>query len=255
MQLNASNKAFFRIAIVLLIFAVTLFSTCKKSSVLDCFNNTGKIEKTERPVSYFHTIRLNDNVNLHLVQSNQDKLVLEAGTNLMRKIVTEVSEDSVLTISNENSCNWVRSYNKPINVYLNVKYLRYIEYRSVGNITNTDTLRLDSLQIDIFEGAGEIKLTLRTYVCAVNLHYGTADVILNGKGVANIFYLLGAGKIDAREFEADHVYLRNWSSNDMFVWADKFLSAEIKGLGNVYYKGKPGIESSLLGEGELLPMQ
>ena len=89
----------------------------------------------------------------------------------------------------------------------------------------------------------------------MNLHYGTADVILKGRCVAGIYYQLGAGRIDARAFEAKNVYLRNWSSNDMYVNAINSLSAEIKGLGNVYYKGNPGIESSILGEGRLIPIQ
>ena len=230
-------------------------SACSKSPVLDCFKSTGKIESVERTVSYFHSIQMNDNVNVHLVQSGQYKLELEAGSNLMSKIVTEVTDDSILIIRNNNSCNWVRSYDKPINVYLNLNELRYIEYRSVGNIVNADTLRLDSLQIDVYEGAGKIQLTLRTHSCYTNLHYGTADIILKGQCDASIFYQLGAGKIDARDLETGNVYLRNWSSNDMFIYATNFLSAEIKGLGNVYYKGKPGIESSLLGEGKLIPFE
>jgi hypothetical protein len=251
---NRNRKYFLTGALAVLAF-VSCLTSCNKSTGFDCFKSTGAIEKVERAIPYFHSIQLNDNVNLYLVQSNQIKLELEAGKNLMNQIVTEVTGDSILVIGNNNSCNWVRSYNKPINVYLSFNELRNLEYRSVGDVTNADTLRSDSLQVDIYEGAGNIELTLRTIVCEVNLHYGTVDVVLNGRSNANIFYQLGAGKIDASKLLTGNVYLRNWSSNDMLIWATNFLSVEIKGLGNVYYKGNPGIQSSLIGEGKLIPMQ
>lgn len=251
---NKYRKPLLVWSIAVLAFLSSL-SSCDKSTSFDCFKSTGSIEKVEITVPYFHSIQLNDNVNLYLVQSNQQKLEMEAGKNLMNQIVTEVTEDSILVIRNNNTCNWVRSYDKPINVYLSLKELRNIEYRSVGDITNSDTLRADSLQIDIYEGAGNIELTLRTVVCEVNLHYGTANVVLNGLSNANIFYQLGAGKIDASNLLSGNVYLRNWSSNDMLIWATNFLSVEIKGLGNVYYKGSPGIQSELIGEGQLIPIQ
>ena len=67
------------------------------------------------------------NVNLYLRQANENKLVLESGTNLMAKIITEVNSNGVLEIRNENQCNWVRSYDKPINVYLEFKDLDSLE--------------------------------------------------------------------------------------------------------------------------------
>lgn len=241
---------------ILPLFALLIgLSSCNKSTGFDCFMSTGSIEKVERSIPYFHSIQLNDNINLYLIQNGQNKLELEAGKNLMNQIQTEVTEDSVLVLANKNTCNWVRSYDKPINIYLSFKELRNIEYRSIGDVSNADSLRLDSLRIDIFEGAGNIELTLRTIVCEVNLHYGTANVVLHGRSNANILYQLGAGKIDVSALHTGNVYLRNWSSNDMLVWATNFLSAEIKGLGNVYYKGNPGIHSTLIGEGQLIPIQ
>ena len=254
MKKAKGNKLIKIIALASVFAVVFLMPACKKSSVLDCFNSTGKIEKTERQVSYFHSILLKDNINLHLVPSNQNKLVLEAGSNLMPKIITEVNEDSVLVIKNDNSCNWVRSYDKPINIYLELTELRNIEYRSIGNITNSDTLRMDSLNIDIWEGAGKIQLVLKTHQCKASLHYGTADIVLSGESDLSFYFQLGAGKIDARDLESPYVYLRNWSSNNMYVRSHTYMSAEIKGLGNVYYYGNPDIESYLPGEGKLIKL-
>jgi hypothetical protein len=32
------------------------------------------------------------------------------------------------------------------------------------------------------------------------------------------------------------------------------MAVEINGLGNVYYRGNPNIESNLIGEGQLIPI-
>ena len=257
MKLNIEIKDQFLLRLeIIFIMVVMLFATsCDKSPVFDCFTSTGDIEKIQRELNYFHSIHLNDNINLVLNQSDKNKLVLEAGSNLMDKIITEVTGDSILIIRNDNTCNWVRSYDKPINVYLDFKRLENLEYRSIGHITNLDTLRLDSLSIDVREGAGKIELTLRTEKCWANLHYGTADIILRGISKLNSYYQLGAGKIDAREYRSRSVYMQNWGSNDMYIWATDFLDVEIKGLGNVYYKGNPEISSSLSGQGKLIQIE
>jgi len=245
-------SSFILLQIVVLLLVLMTFFSCQKSSVVDCFTSTGDISKEEREIDYFHSIELHDNINLILKQSGQHKLVLEAGGNLMKKIITEVTSDSVLVIRNDNSCNWVRSYDKPINVYLDFIRLDNLEYRSIGHVTNQDTIRLDSLKINVWEGAGKIDLTLQTEMCWVNLHYGTADIVLRGISKINFYYQLGAGKIDAREFKSGHIYMRNWGSNNMYIWATTLLNVEIKGLGNVYYKGNPTINSNLIGEGKLI---
>ena len=149
----------------------------------------------------------------------------------------------------------MRSYDKPINVYLEFTDLRNIEYRSIGDVTNADTLRLDSLQIDVYEGAGKIDLTLITLQCTANLSSGTADVFLHGESGIGFYFQLGAGQIDASEMKVRLAYLRNWSSNNMHIWVTNDMAVEIKGLGNVYYRGNPSFSSSILGEGELIKVE
>ena len=230
--------------------------SCKKSSVLDCFNSTGKITQTERSISDFHTIVLNDNINLFLRQSNQNKLVLEAGSNLMTKIYTEVNDGGYLEIGNDNSCNWVRSYDKPINVYLDFVKLDSLKYRSIGNVINEDTIRMDTLVLDVYEGAGIIELTVDTYKVNTNLHYGTADIITSGKSVVSYDYLAGFGKIDNRSLNAKHVYLNNKSSNDIYIYSGTTLGVTIENIGNVYYTGNPGsISLNRIGSGELIKIK
>jgi hypothetical protein len=245
-------KYTFRAVAYLLLSLIS--GSCEKSPLPDCFKSTGKVERETRDLEYFHGLKLYDNINLQLIPAAETSLTLEAGRNLLGKIDTYVNEDSILIIRNNNTCNWVRSYEKPINVYLRVRDLQTIEYRSIGDLSCSDTLRQDSLRIDVWEGAGTIDLGVNLKKCEANIHYGTAVIELSGITRQGYYYQLGAGQINASGLRAEQVYIRNWSSNDLFSWATKYLSAEIKGLGNVYYRGNPVISSSLQGQGKLLQM-
>lgn len=228
---------------------------CQKASVADCFLSTGKIIKVERPVGGFHTVVLKDNVNLFLRQADTDGLIVEAGSNLMNKIYTDV-RDSVLFIGNNNSCNWVRSYKKLVNVYLDFIRLDSLEYRSVGDVRNQDTLRLDNLKIEVHEGAGLIALTVDVNEIHTNLHYGTADIKISGKCVLSYVYSAGFGRIDNRDLEAMQIYADNRSSNDMYLHAVQVLAVTIHNIGNIYYTGNPEkIDLKRLGSGELIKLE
>ena len=244
-------------ALQIFAFILVLFSTsCNDTDPLDCFKSTGNIVRVERAIGNFHSILLQDNVNLYLRQSDQIKLEVEGGTNLMPKIITTVSEAGVLEISNENSCNWVRSYNKPLNVYLDFVALDTLEYRSIGDVTNLDTIRVDSITVDVREGAGTIALTVHAFKVNANLHYGTADIILSGISTLGFYYQAGFGKIDNSALRTSQVYLENRSSNNIFVYSILTLEATINNIGDVYYKGNPSnILLSGTGRGKLIKME
>ncbi len=243
------------LATIFLTGMVLLWTGCEKTSVTDCFVSTGKVIKTERYVSAFHAVVLKDNVNLYLRQADTARLVLEAGSNLMRKIYTEV-KDSVLYIGNNNSCNWVRSYNKPVNVFLDFTRFDSLEYRSIGNVENFDTLRLDSLKIEVKEGAGLIALIVDIKELHTNLHYGTADLKMSGKCTLSYVYSAGFGLIDNRNLEARQIYADNKSSNDVYLNSTEVLEVTIHNIGNVYYTGNPGkIKLNRIGTGELIRLE
>ena len=244
-----------RTSMVLIILMVINSLSCNKSDPLDCFKSTGKIVRVERAVGDFNSILLKDNINLYLRQADQNKLEVEGGNNLLPKIITTVNEEGVLEISNENSCNWVRSYDKPLNVYLDFITLDTLEYRSIGDVTNVDTIRMDTIVINVREGAGTIALTVHAYKINTNLHYGTADIITSGISVLNFDYLAGYGKIDNSSLESKQVYLENRSSNNIYVNSTLTLEVTIDNIGNVYYKGNPpNILISGTGSGKLIKL-
>ena len=227
---------------ILIFAAILIFGYgCKKSDPSDCFKSTGKVMEESRDVGFFNKIVLYDNVNLHLTQGNTNQLTVKAGKNLMKKIVTETNGDSTLKIANLNSCNFIRSYKIPVDVYLTFTNLWDIEYHSVGTVDNTDTLRLDSLQINVREGGGDIRLCVNAFKLSTNLHNGTATMECSGKTGLLFVYSGEFGLIDNRNLSAHMVYLRTKSSNDVYIRATHTLMATIMNIGNVYYYGNPSV--------------
>src|ERR1035438_2692627 len=93
-------------------------SGCSKSG--DCITSTGTIVQEERRVGDFDSINVQDYVNIILTQDSVNKVVVEAGQNIISGITTNVIHD-VLYINNTLKCNWLRSYSKAINVYVSAK--------------------------------------------------------------------------------------------------------------------------------------
>lgn len=240
----------------LVLFFILNVISCNKENAPDCIKSTGDIVRVEREIGYFHSIQLNDNINLLLNKSNKHKLVIEAGKNLLKKITFEITTDSVLVIRNENTCNWVRSYDKPINVYLDFVDLIDLDYRSIGDVTSLNTLTLDSLDIDVWEGAGTIKLDLDISLCRSSLHYGTADIKLSGVAGLCVVYSSGLGLIDNRNLNTGILYINNRSSNDVYIRASSTLGATIENIGNIYYYGNPhSVSLNRIGTGNLIDLE
>lgn len=240
-----------RLLNIIIILSFLLYS-CENSSVGDCFKSTGPIKIVERPITGFHTIVLKDNIDLILNHSDSTRIKIEAGENLIDNIISEVS-DSVLTLMNNNSCNWVRDYNEPVKAYLNMSLIDTLIYRSIGNVINEDTVQKSFIQIDVHEGSGTISLLINTNTTVINLHGGTANVIINGVSRNSYFYQNSFGRINAINLRTESVYSRNWSNNNLYLFAEDYLSIEIKNIGDVYYRGNPEISATITGTGKLIP--
>ncbi len=244
-----------RIWIILLVFA-GLLQSCQKSPLADCFKSTGNIVTEERQVANFNRILLRHNVNLHLRQALQNKITVSAGSNMMEKIGTAVNDDGQLEIRNDNSCNWVRSYDKPIDVYVDFVKLDSIEYRSSGDITGDGVLVFDTLKIDVLEGSGKIELEVMATVVFCGLTYGTADIVLKGNSDVSYLYSAGFGLVDTRNLSSKFVYVNNKSSNNLYLRATIELGATIENIGNIYYAGNPpDILLVKKGSGELIKLE
>jgi len=237
---------------ILMIILMLTGSGCGKSGV-DCLTNTGEIVLQERQVNVFDSIEVHDYVNIFIAQDSNLKVLVEAGKNIISGIETTV-ENRQLVIRNTTTCNWVRSYNKPINVYIYTPSLWKINYNSSGNITSLTPLVTDSLKLEVWGGCGNIDLDLDLTWGYFYLQLGTADVKLSGNCEVASMYSGDFGLLDARNMQTGYIFISNKSSNDCYVKVSKELNAIIQSIGNIYYTGNPKeIHTTIIGAGSVIP--
>ena len=83
---------------------VFLFLSCHNENKCDCLKSTGDIITEARSISGFNKISVEDNINLFITEDSAFSLTVEAGSNLMNFIKTDVT-DSCLYLQNKNKCN------------------------------------------------------------------------------------------------------------------------------------------------------
>lgn len=216
---------------------VFLTAGCSKSPG-DCFTSTGTIVTESRETEAFRYLQMENNVDVFLSYSTAQSVEVRAGKNIISGIKTTVV-DQTLTISNENTCNWVRSYDKPIEVHISTSVLDSIVYQSSGNLTSSNQFIGDSLKLDILEGAGSIDLWIDMHRSMFNLSYGTADLTVRGYSHISHIYSEAYGPADLSNMRSVYTYLTNYSTNNCYVWATLELQVAIENVGDVYYWGDP----------------
>ena len=223
---------------ILLIFLMLTLWSCSKDNLFDCFKGAGKTIKEQRDIYYFNSIHLRNNLNLILIQDSINKVIVEAGKNIQDGIKTEV-ENNMLVISNENKCNWVRSYDNPMNVYVHFKKLDSLYYSSSGDVNCSNIWKNDSIKLIVFEGGGSINLSIHTFKSQFHVRYGTVDLNVTGESQVNFISASGYGPVNCSSLRNVFTYIHNASTNNCFVYTTLYLDANISSVGNIYYRGNP----------------
>ncbi len=228
-----------------------LYNSCSKDKTFDCLKSTGKVKKEERYFSGVRSIRLEDNVNLFLMQSMDGKIVVEAGENLLPKIVSE-QQGETISIRNENKCNWVRSYDVPVNVYVGVDRIKKIAQSGYGTIRNGETIQTDTLRINS-ETAGVIELSIDAvyfgFVADDKSSYKVSGAINEVAGAA-----FKNASVNTENATVSQYGISNYSILDVRIYCEGSLHMDIAGEGNIICKGNPqSIEyRSVKGTGKLI---
>lgn len=236
--------------IVLFGFTI-LLSGCAKEKWDDCFTSTGPITEQLRTVGNFSEIRLYDRVNLVLEERSTGTLIVEAGRNLLGQIETDVS-DGVLTIRNDNTCNWVRSFRPKITIKVSADQVARLELMGTGEVLSTATVHRSVFSVEQHKAQGSAVIALDVDTCYVGSHSGAGSITCTGSAAVAYLFSGIMGPIDAMGLDAGEVHLNNSGVADMRCHASSSLGVEIYGVGDVYYSGNPTITSNLQGSGQLI---
>jgi hypothetical protein len=235
-----------------LFVSILILAGCGKDDGV-CVSSTGKTITQDRGSEPFTTLSVYDNINLILTQDpSVNRVVVEAGENLIDGITSRI-DSGKLVLRNENSCNWLRSFKVPVNVYLTFTKLDTLSFQAAGNITCTNDWTNNSVYVEVIEGSGQLDLKLQTYRSFFFVPGGTTLITATGTSDVTTIISSSFGPVHAENLVSKFTYISTYSPNDVFVSSSIDLQVEIGNIGNVYYRGDPAnIQTELLSEGKLI---
>lgn len=238
--------------IVLVLMLLPLLFSCKKENMGDCLKSTGKVTTETRFFENFTSLEVEDNVNVFITIGDYNEAIVEAGSNLMPLIITELNSGKLI-IRNDNKCNWVRSLDVPINVYLQCVDIESITSRGFGLVETIDEINRDVFTAEHWLASGKIKLRLNTQETYLKSHTGVGDFECSGNTGYLYLYSSSFGIFRTENLFADSCYAWNLGTGDFHVNVTDALYARIESLGDVYYnQSVQAVSSDISGSGQLI---
>ncbi len=228
--------------ISLLILFVILFASCNPS---DCLESTGDIIQQEKNVSLFNRIKVGNEVSLILKHGNTQKVIIEAGENLIDEISVEIIGDQLILID-ENSCNYTRDYTTT-KIYVtspNITELRSDTARLIksdGVLNYTDlTIYSENFHEDALN-IGNFDLNLNTQNLKI---VSNGDSIFTMKGNTDqltVVFASGSCRFNGKNLIANEVIISQKSTNDILLHPTQSLTGNIYANGDVISFNHPNI--------------
>ncbi len=226
-----------------------VFWGCDGDNAWDCFQSSGPIVQRSFDVDKFKKIIIWNRVQLIVSSGSEQSVIVESGENLMNEVLVRV-EDSILKVSDRNSCNYTRDYGIT-KVYvpsavdsLEIRSSSGLPVIGQGPITFKKLILLseDREQEGEFHTDGDFYFEDLDVTQLVIFANGTSKFFLGGRtNSANIGLYDGDSRIEAPDLEIRNLYLFHRSTNKMVVAPTNFSQGRIVGIGDVICKTQPPI--------------
>lgn len=237
-------KFFAKLGSLLLII---LFSACDTTEAPECFTAPGTIIQKEVSLDPFSQVVVYGKIKLYVEQGTEQKVVIEAGENLMSDVAAEV-DGGKLVLRDLNSCTFFHTTYVP-KVYVTVPNLTFIENSGNQMIEGVGTLEFPSIRLrsnnydknpEVYTN-GDFKFDL----VSKNI-YVSGDDFSNFYLTGRTGYLLaqfwaGDGRLEARELIADSIQIFHRGTNKMILNPQQALKGEIRSTGDVISVNRPPV--------------
>ena len=231
-----NKKTLLPLALILLF----LLSAC------NVVRGSGNVQTETRTVSGFDQVSLSGQGELILTQGEQESLEIEAETNIINLIETEVSGNTLhISIKDDNIVNPT----KPIKFFVTMREISRLDVSGAGSIA-ADSLETSMLTLDA-SGAGTINIdSLSANSLMVDVS-GSSSVTVAGQATSQGVVVTGSGSYQAADLESEAVDVEVNDSGEAVVWANQSLNAEANGTGSVNYYGRPIVSQDTSGIGDV----
>ena len=192
----------------------------------------GKVKSEIRNVEAFSSVDISGGYEVHIAQTGESSLRIEADENLHQYIESHV-EDGVLYVSSKRRIG--RS--KELDLYLTVDQLSSIESSGATELSSRGTIEGADLELD-FSGAVEAELAL-IYDRIHGDFSGAAELNLSGEASEVMIDASGAVEVNALELKTQRFSLDVSGAGEAEVYVTEELNIDASGAVEVRYKGNP----------------
>jgi len=226
-----------QLSINLSILLLTFLTSTSGTYAQKKWKGDGNVVKEERAVKAFDYLNLSGVFNVELIQGEKEKVVVETDQNL-QELVEIVNENGKLIIQSKKGVSKTKS--TKMNVYVTITDVNYLEIGGVGNISCSNRLSLDNLNLEI-SGVGNTSLDLDCETLDAELS-SVGNIELMGEAETATIENSGVGNLNAFDLEIQNLDLENSGIGNAKVYAEQELSVENSGMGNLFYKGNATIK-------------
>jgi hypothetical protein len=216
-----------------------------------CFNEfiirgNGIEESEQRYTSSFTCVKSSGAFDVHVSNSDSYEVVVNAETNILPYIETEVSGHTLKI--DIRGCNIVRN-TFPMEVFISTPVLEGIRQSGSGSVT-TGFFTSPEFTIGV-SGSGTIETAVDCHQLTTTVS-GSGSVLVSGIADYADLTISGSGRFDAYDLPIQHCEARISGSGNIFVHVVNSLDATISGSGSIFYIGIPEIKQHISGSGDII---
>lgn len=240
---------------LLLIPLIVLFS-CKKAENRGCFKVAGKQTSMEIPLEAFNKLHVGAKIEVVLVQSSENKLIIHGRDNLINLITYDMDDKGFLNLTNTNKCDFLRSYAKnEIKVEVHFVNLNELFFEGTKNLSTSGIITASDFKLTIQDGGATVNLNLNCQNIDATQGHGYGDFVLNGTCQNANIKITSNGFADTKGLTVTNnlVVISTTPVASSINAEGANTTVEINGSGNVIYVGNPlTLNYIQYGSGELI---
>lgn len=223
----------------LLLVCVILFSACKRS-----IKGEGPVTSQVIPVDDFNGISLSIPAKVNVVASDSFICVIKAQKNIIDAIKIKTDGDD-LEIESDNNLKTEQE----IELYISLPEIEKAEVNGSGTMAFFNPAKGNKLRLSV-NGSGTIdaKVEMEEIKTQTN---GSGTVSISGTAKKAACEINGSGDLHAYELSTNDCQVEINGSGDAEVSVLSKLKADIRGSGNIIYKGRPHVVSEIIGSGNI----
>ncbi len=217
------------------ILSIMLLSAAKKVSAQESSVQT-------RQVSGFSAVASSGPFNVHIKLDGTESVKVDADSNVINDIETVVEGNTLkIRFKDNNHGRYEHNVHKA-EVYVSAKSLNALVNSGSGSTNVDGVINADDFKV-VLSGSGSVKTSVKSGDLNATIS-GSGSIKLSGSTGDARIVISGSGQIEAKDLKTESANVVITGSGNVYVIAEKSVSAHITGSGNVEYSGNATVVDS-----------